>query len=135
MAVQETGHEISVCIMWKQYCSVIGWSSGDVIRTVCDNIISYIYSKWKIKIKKLQQEQTWDSQAPVGYSCFQIGCIFVEYQLFNTTTFIQNCIYMNFRINLTQLISRDIGTSDRGQKGWDSQVSSYTLFHFSLQSL
>ena len=27
--------------------------------------------------------------------------VFAEYDLFNTTTFIQNCIFMNFRINLT----------------------------------
>ena len=27
--------------------------------------------------------------------------IFVEYDLFNNTNFIQNCIHMNFRINLT----------------------------------
>ena len=37
----------------------------------------------------------------VGYRRFQIGCVLVEYDLFNTTTFIQNCMYMNFRINLT----------------------------------
>ena len=43
-----------------------------------------------------------DSQALVGYRRFQIGCVFVEYDLFNTTTFRQNCIYMNFRTNLTQ---------------------------------
>ena len=33
-----------------------------------------------------------DSQASVGYCRFQIGRVFVEYELFNTTTFIQNCI-------------------------------------------
>ena len=38
----------------------------------------------------------------VGYNRFQIGCVYVEYDLFNTTISIQNCIYMNFRINLTQ---------------------------------
>ena len=38
-----------------------------------------------------------------GISSFQIGFVFVEYDLFYSTTFIQNCIYiyMNFRINLT----------------------------------
>ena len=43
-------------------------------------------------------------------SSLQIGCVFVKYDLFNTTNFIQNCIYMNFRINLTQFflsITRD----------------------------
>ena len=39
----------------------------------------------------------------VGYGRFQIGCVFVEYDLFNTTTLIQNSIYMYFRINLTQI--------------------------------
>ena len=36
----------------------------------------------------------------VGYLRFQIDC--VEYDLFKPTTSIQNCIYMNFRIILTQ---------------------------------
>ena len=38
---------------------------------------------------------------PVGYSRFQIGCVFIEYDMFKPTTFIQNSIYMNFRMNLT----------------------------------
>ena len=33
---------------------------------------------------------------------FDQCCIFVEYDLYKPTTFIQNCIYMNFRINLIQ---------------------------------
>ena len=45
----------------------------------------------------------------VRYSCFQIGCVIVEYDLFNATTFIQNLTY--------------------------SQVLSYTPFIFPLQSL
>ena len=36
-----------------------------------------------------------------GISLFHIGCVIVVYHLFKTTTFIQNCIYMNFRIKLT----------------------------------
>ena len=40
------------------------------------------------------------SQAPVGYSSFQIGCIFVEYDLFNTTSLIRNLIYIRFGIIL-----------------------------------
>ena len=32
----------------------------------------------------------------------QIGCIFVEYDRFQLTISIQNCMNMNFRINLTQ---------------------------------
>ena len=32
------------------------------------------------------------SQAPFGHRRFHIGCVFVEYDLFYTTTFIKNCI-------------------------------------------
>ena len=38
----------------------------------------------------------------LGYLCFQIGCVVAEYDLFKPNISIQNCIYMNFRINLTQ---------------------------------
>ena len=34
------------------------------------------------------------SQAPVGYSHLHIGCVFVKYDLFNTTTLIENLIYI-----------------------------------------
>jgi len=37
-----------------------------------------------------------------GTTRFQIGCVFAEYDLFKPTTYKQNCIYMNFRIILTQ---------------------------------
>ena len=53
MAVQYTGHVISVCITLSVYCTVIGWRSGDVIwtiRTICINIINYIYQKCKINL-------------------------------------------------------------------------------------
>ena len=33
---------------------------------------------------------------------FQIGCVIVEYDLFNTTSFIQNLAYARFGIILTQ---------------------------------
>ena len=36
------------------------------------------------------------------YSRFQIGCVIVEYDLFNATTFIQNLTYAFFGIILTQ---------------------------------
>ena len=39
----------------------------------------------------------------LGYLRFQIGCIFAEYDLIKPTISIQNCIYRNFRINLTKL--------------------------------
>ena len=48
--------------------------------------------------KKLKYEQTWDSQAPVGYN----RCLIVEYDLFNATTFIKNLTYVRFGINFTQ---------------------------------
>ena len=55
-----------------------------------------MYYKCRIKIVKILLG------AKLRYRRFQIGCAFVEYDLFNTATFIQNCLYMNFRINLTQ---------------------------------
>ena len=44
----------------------------------------------------------------MGYNRFQIGCVFAEYDLFKHPV-IQNCIYMNICIVLTQfyIISRD----------------------------
>ena len=38
----------------------------------------------------------------MGYRRLEIGFVFVKYDLFYTTTFIHYCIYMNFRIHLTQ---------------------------------
>jgi len=58
--------------------------------------------------------------------------------LMKQTTFIQNCIYTNFRINWTQFY---ISFSKKGHQinvlhvsfnAFDSQFSSYTPFHFSL---
>ena len=46
--------------------------------------------------------QTWVSKAPLGYYRFQIGCIIVEYDRFNDTTFIQNLTYVRFGRILTQ---------------------------------
>ena len=49
----------------------------------------------------------------MGYHRFQIGCIFAKFDLFKPTTFIQNCIYINFRINLTVVYQfLEKGTSD-----------------------
>ena len=38
-----------------------------------------------------------------GISSFSDWLYIAEFDLFKPTTFIQNCIYINFRINLTQL--------------------------------
>ena len=38
----------------------------------------------------------------MGYNRFQIGCVIVEYDLFNATTFIKNLTYVRFGINFTQ---------------------------------
>ena len=38
-----------------------------------------------------------------GISFFQISCILVEYDLFNTTNLIQNLTYIHFSIILTHL--------------------------------
>ena len=55
----------------------------------------------------------------MGYLHFQIGCIFAKYDLFKPAMSIQNCIYMNFRINLTQFyinFSRDITFMGRDKR-------------------
>ena len=76
----------------------------------------------------------------VGYRRFQIGCLFVENDLLDTTTFIQNCIYLNFRINLTQFYvnfsiqEHQIDVLNVSFNAWDFQVSSYTPFLFFLYS-
>ena len=41
-------------------------------------------------------------QVAVRYTCFQIGCVIDEYDLFNITTFIHNLTYVLFGIILTQ---------------------------------
>ena len=74
----------------------------------------------------------------MGYCRFQIGFVFVEYDLFYTTTFIQNCIHMNFRINLTQFYTNfsrqyhQIEFLYVSFNGRDYHVSSYTPFHISF---
>ena len=37
------------------------------------------------------------------YSCFQIGCVIIEYVLLRAKTFIQNLTYVRFGIILTQV--------------------------------
>ena len=46
--------------------------------------------------------QTKKRDCTPDYLRFQLGCEFAEYDLFKPTISIQNCIYMNFRINLIQ---------------------------------
>ena len=60
----------------------------------------YIYDIYLIFIYLLKMEEkkfNYDWSKP---EIFQIGFVFAEYVLFKPTTFIQNCIYMIFRINL-----------------------------------
>ena len=38
----------------------------------------------------------------MGYNRFEIGCIIVEYDLFDATTFIQNLTFVRFGIISTQ---------------------------------
>ena len=80
-----------------------------------------------------------DSQIPVGYNRFQIGCVTFEYDLFNATTFIKkNLTYVCFGIILTQFYDNfssqkhKIDVSQVSFKTQDSQVLSYTPFHFSF---
>ena len=75
----------------------------------------------------------------MGYNRFQIGCVIVEYDLFNATTFIQNLTYVRFGKILVSFwhsfmsISRDRNNVLKVSfKTWDSQILSYTPFHFSF---
>ena len=122
MAVQYTCHVISVCIMWKQYCTVIGWSYGDVIRTmrtIFNNIINNIYSKCKIKKIIIGANLRFSGSCGILQLLYKISC-------------------MNFRKNLTQFyidFSRQenhINVLYKPFNAWDSQVSAFTSFHFSF---
>ena len=45
--LKETGHVISVCTTWQQYCTGIGWSfcvEIRTIRTICNNILCQFMS-------------------------------------------------------------------------------------------
>jgi len=73
----------------------------------------------------------------LGYRCFQIGWVFVEYDLFNTTSLIKNLTYIHFGIILTQFYinfsrqEHQIELSYVSINSWDSQVSGITPFHLS----
>ncbi len=56
-----------------------------------------------------------DTQAPLGYRRFQIGCVFAEYDLFKPTIFIQKFIYIKFRILFGTVLYQflETGTFDR----------------------
>ena len=83
-------------------------------------------------------QQSWVSQASLGYRRFQICWVIVEYGLFNTTNLIQNQICIRFGIFLTQLYinfswqEHQIDVLYISFNSCDSQVSVYTLFHFSF---
>ena len=54
----------------------------------------------------------------LGYLRFQIGCVFIEYDLFKPTITIQNCIYIyEFDTVLYQFLKT--GTSDINSMGRD----------------
>ena len=79
---------------------------------------SYILYLLKIqsKNKKIIEEQTWDSQAPVGYNHFQIGCVFAEYDLFKPTNYFYTKFHIyRFSYNFDRVLSQflETGTSDR----------------------
>ena len=71
-----------------------------------------------------------------GCITWPVGCVFVEYDLFNTTNLIQNLIYIHFGIILTQFYinfsrqEHQIDVLYVPFNAWDYQVSSYTPFHF-----
>ena len=58
----------------------------------------------------------------MGYHRFQIGCLFSEFDLSKPTTFIQNCIYINFCINLTKLYINFSRYSDMIFRGRDREL-------------
>ena len=60
------------------------------------------YDRSKSEILRLM----WDNH-------FQIGFVFVEYDLFNTTTFIQNLIYILYNFDTVLYQFLETGTSDR----------------------
>jgi len=47
------------------------------------------------------------------YRRFQIGCVFVEYDLFNTTTFIQNIYEILYKFDTVIYQFFETGQSDR----------------------
>ena len=58
MRAQFTGHVIQTEITWPAYCNAIGWSSGDVIRTIYVVILSIIFIKnAKIKINNYNRSK------------------------------------------------------------------------------
>ena len=128
---------------WQPYCTAIGGSSGHLIipiRTLRINIINYYLFKIQNSNHKII------TVANLSFSGFSrislFGCVTAEYGLFNTTNLIQNLIYIRFGIILTQFyinLSRQKHPIDVlyvSFNAWDSQVSSYTPFHFSfIQSL
>ena len=63
-------------------------------KEICNLLLLNISIKKEKEIKNIIVANLGSS----GISSFQIGCVFVENDLLNTTTLIQNCIYMNFRI-------------------------------------
>ena len=79
MVVQYTGHVIQSCQQTsrahkneKLFNLNINWDKPKFLRLLWDIVVFYI------------------------------GCVFAEYDLFKPTIFIQNCIYMNLSIILTQ---------------------------------
>ena len=109
---------------------LVTWSSGDIILSIISIKKENYWFKTIIEAK-------WVSQALLGYHFFQISCILVEYDLFNTTNLIQNLTYTCFGIILTQFhihFSRQehqiIELLYVSINSWDSQVLALTPFHF-----
>ena len=80
------------------------------------------------------------SQAPLGYRRFQIGCLFVKYDLFNYESYTKSYIYTfwyNFDTVLYQFL--DTRTSDRPLIGLNQLLIfsglAYPSSVFPLQSL
>ena len=112
----------------------------ELIWPVCKTL-SIISIKNEKKMKMIIIGANLRFSGSCGISSFQIGYIFVEYNLWNTPTLIQNCIYMNLRINLVQFYinfsrqEHQIEVLYVSFNAWGSQVSFFTPFTFPLQSL
>ena len=128
---------IRVRITWPVYCTLIGWRSGDLIRIIC-NIINYIYLKGKIKIDNYNGSKPeilrilWDNLV-FRLVAYLLKMICLNHY-FHTILYINEFLY-NFDTVFFINFSRQEHQMDFlyvSFYAWDSQVSSYTPFHFSF---
>jgi len=143
MAVQYTDHVIQTDIMWPAYCTAIGWSFVTQyglyrLYVIILSITSIENAKCKIKNCDRSKPEIlrllWDIVIfrLVAYLLYII-CLILQllYKIGYMWIFVKT--WHSF-ISISRL---ETGTSDRyllyvSINSWDSQVSSYTPFHFSF---